>query len=198
MAALLLALACACGLTVAVGGTAQAANPESHRVATWNMQVGRDRWQGAANIAQENSVVALQEVPSEPPAGARYLGTIGDTIDHYEWTVARGVTRHLYILYTTSRNLGIVTAFQPNEVVQVDSYYRPALMVTRPTDDVAFASIHAASGNGFNVRDLVQNVADEATGRGINHWAVAGDFNLARSTSAGNSRASARRSRPAG
>ncbi|GFE42044.1 hypothetical protein Stube_67170 [Streptomyces tubercidicus] len=62
--------------------------------------------------------------------------------------------------------------------MEVEGMYRPALMVTRPTDDVAFASVHAASGNGFDVRPLVQNVADEANGRGLNHWAVLGDFNL--------------------
>lgn len=171
-------LLCTLVLTgVVATGTAYAANPETNRVATWNMQVGRDRWQGAANLARDNTVLALQEVPNEPPAGARYVGTIGNTIDHYEWDVARGVTRSLFILYTTSRNLGMVTAWMPNEIVEVDGPYRPALMVTRPTDDVAFASIHAAAGSGFDVRQLVENVAHEATGRGLNHWAVAGDFN---------------------
>lgn len=178
MIAVLFTLACLCGLLATGGGTAHAANPETNRVATWNMQVGRDRWQGAAAIARDNTVLALQEVPNEAPAGARYLGTIGDTIDHYEWTIARGVTRHLYILYTPSRNLAIATAWVPREVVEIEGMYRPALMVTHPIDDVAFASIHAASGNGFDVRPLVQDVADQANGRGLNHWAVLGDFNL--------------------
>jgi hypothetical protein len=38
-------------LLVTIDGTAQAADPATHQVATWNMQVGSDRWQGAAVIA---------------------------------------------------------------------------------------------------------------------------------------------------
>lgn len=167
-----------CTFLVTSGGTAQAADPDTHRVATWNMQVGSDRWQGAAVIARDNSVLALQEVPSAPPASAIYVGTNGG-IREYFWDVGGGNFRHLYILQQQSRNLAIATSFQPHEVVEVPGWYRSALLVTHPADDVAFASVHGAAGSGFDVRALVQDVANETVGRGINHWAVLGDFNLA-------------------
>ncbi|WP_414119444.1 RICIN domain-containing protein [Streptomyces sp. CWNU-52H] len=174
---MLLTLLFLSALLVGGGGAAQAADPDTHRVATWNMQVGSDRWQGAAAIARDNTVLALQEVPNVAPASATYLGTTGN-IDRYFWDIGGGNFRNLYILRQASRNLAIATTFDPGEVVEVPGYYRSALMVTDPADDVVFASIHAASGTGFDVRALVQDVADEAVGRGINHWAVLGDFNL--------------------
>jgi hypothetical protein len=175
--AVLFALLLLCALVVTGGGTAHAADPDTNRVATWNMQVGSDRWQGAAVIARDNTVLALQEVPGTPPASATYLGTNGN-IDTYFWDIGGGNYRNLYILRQQSRNLAIATTFNPGQVVEVPGYYRSALMVTHPADDVVFASVHAASGTGFDVRALVQDVADEAAGRGINHWAVLGDFNL--------------------
>ncbi|MFE3202364.1 RICIN domain-containing protein [Embleya sp. NPDC059237] len=176
-AAITAALAVVCALLVVGQGRAHAADPDTNRVATWNMQVGSDRWQGAAVIARDNTVLALQEVPGTRPASATYLGTNGN-IDTYFWDIGGGNYRNLYILRQPSRNLAIATTFNPGAVVEVPGYYRSALMVTHPEDDVAFASIHAASGTGFDVRALVQDVADETVGRGINHWAVLGDFNL--------------------
>lgn len=65
----------------AAGGrrrTASAAPPDTHRLATWNMQVGSDRWSGALTLSRSFDVVALREVPAAAPAGAFPLGQQGN------------------------------------------------------------------------------------------------------------------------
>ncbi|MGW7413385.1 RICIN domain-containing protein [Streptomyces sp. NPDC054863] len=173
----MLTLLVLCALMVNGTAAARAADPDTHRAATWNMQVGSDRWQGAAIIARDTSVLALQEVPNNPPASATLIEQHGN-IRTYLWDLGGGSFRCLQMLPQQSRNLAIATSFYPGQVVEVPGYYRSALLVTNPADDVAFASVHGASGTGFDVRALVQDVADEANGRGLNHWAVLGDFNL--------------------
>lgn len=163
------------------GGTAYAANPDTHRVATWNMQVGSDRWQGVRVLARDNSVVALQEVPNTQPAGSIYMGRING-IDEYRWDIGRGDWRYLYVLGMDSRNVGIVTSFRPERVVQIRGQYRNALGVVRQADDVLFASLHAASGGGFDVPQLLSNTARDATYYGVRNWAALGDFNRDPST----------------
>ncbi|WP_327430432.1 hypothetical protein [Streptomyces sp. NBC_01236] len=66
------------GLLAAGGGTASAAPPDTHRLATWNMQVGSDRWSGALTLSRSFDVVALREVPAAAPAGAFPLGQQGN------------------------------------------------------------------------------------------------------------------------
>src|SRR4051812_41776680 len=51
-------------LMLVASGAACAQNPpDSHRPATWNMQISASRWSSVYNLSQLHSVVALQEVP---------------------------------------------------------------------------------------------------------------------------------------
>ncbi|MEV0117254.1 RICIN domain-containing protein [Streptomyces sp. NPDC050844] len=167
---------------VAGGGTAQAADPDTHRLATWNMQVGQDRWGGVRPLVRDNSVVALQEVPGNPPGGAVPLGTTNG-IEGWQWDLGRDGIRYVYIVRTPSRNVGIVTSFYPDRVMVIGGPYRPAVAVTRSDDNVLFASAHGSSGNGgVDVPTLLGNIATEAANAGMPNWAVMGDFNRDPST----------------
>ncbi|MET9293403.1 RICIN domain-containing protein [Streptomyces sp. NPDC003077] len=180
LVALLATGALTLALLVAGGGQAVAAPPDTHRMATWNMQVGADRWAGAQNLARSFDVVALQEVPNAAPAGAFPLGQNGN-VRSYLWPIGQGGFRYLYILNQPSRNLGIVTAWLPNEVFEIPGVYRSALAVTNEADNVLFASAHAASNGGApnDAASLVRRVADRAFDEVIQNWVVLGDFNRA-------------------
>ncbi|MFF4225154.1 RICIN domain-containing protein [Streptomyces abikoensis] len=170
----------ALGLLVAGGGTASAAPPDTHRMATWNMQVGTTRWDGVRTLARSFDVVALQEVPNRPPAGALQDGQTGN-VTSYLWPIGGGAYRYLYILRQQSRNLGIVTSWVPNRVQEIGGAYRSALAVTHTGDNIMFASIHAAS-NGGRPNDaayLVRRVSDTAFQQNVGNWAVLGDYNRA-------------------
>ena len=72
---LVAAVVASIALMLVASGAAYAQNPpDSHRPATWNMQVSSSRWSSVYNLSQLHSVVALQEVPSRPPAGAVATG----------------------------------------------------------------------------------------------------------------------------
>jgi len=62
-------------------------------------------------------VVALREVPAAAPAGAFPLGLQGN-IRSYLWPIGQGQFRCLSILDQPSRNLGISTAWNPDEVIE--------------------------------------------------------------------------------
>ena len=101
IAALLISTLLCGAFLVTSGGTASAAAPDTHRLATWNMQRGTDRWAGALNLSNSADVVALQEAPSTPPAGAQPLhGNYGAGIHAYRIPGGRqrGV-RYLFILH---------------------------------------------------------------------------------------------------
>jgi len=124
-----------CGLIVVSGGTAHAADPDSHRPATWNMRrSGADNgWARAWQLAQTQDVVALQEVLAAPPAGV------------FDVTNPRG-----------ERNI---------------------LGVANRDDNILFASAHALSGGGWDVRYMVPAVRARANAVGIRNWALLADFN---------------------
>ncbi|MGW5861374.1 RICIN domain-containing protein [Streptomyces sp. NPDC055239] len=177
LTAMLVTLLLACAGVVANSGVAQAANPDSHVAATWNMQAGPDRWQGAYNLARTHDVVALQEVPQGQPAGSYYQGMVNG-VEHYLWVQGdNGPLRHLYILRTTSRDLGMVTSWQPDNVLPINSVYRPALGVVNRADGILFASVHAASGGGNDAGALLRRIAEAAFLQGFLDWAALGDFN---------------------
>ncbi|HEY2765151.1 MAG TPA: RICIN domain-containing protein [Pseudonocardiaceae bacterium] len=185
LAALLAAGLLAALFMVAGGGQALAAAPDSRWLATWNMQVGADRWLGVQTLARNHPVVALQEVPSAPPGGAFPLGTNGN-ISSYLWSIGGGQYRYLYILAQPSRNLGMVTNFVPDQVMQIPGPYRSALAVVDDTagSSVMYASIHAASNGGApnDANTLVNNVAQAAFNDVIQSYVVLGDYNLSPDT----------------
>lgn len=174
--ALLAAVLLALGGLLAWPGPAHAAPrvPDAHRMATWNIQGGRDRWAGVYKLAEKRDVVALQEVPAVPPTAARPVGHHGNVAEYLWKEGSRGWERHLYILTTPSKNLGMVTAWQPHQVVEIPSVYRPLLGVVNPANDTMFTSAHAASPGGNDAAHLVALAAANAGGR---HWAIMGDFN---------------------
>ncbi|MEU8540315.1 RICIN domain-containing protein [Streptomyces sp. NPDC048717] len=177
VAATVITLLLACAGLFATSEVAQAANPDSHVAATWNMQAGPDRWAGAYNLARTHDVVALQEVPQGQPAGSYYQGMVNG-VEHYLWIQGdNGPLRHLYILRTTTRNLGMVTAWQPDNVLPINGVYRPALGVVNRADGILFASVHAASGGGNDAGSLLRRIADTAFYQGFLDWAALGDFN---------------------
>ncbi|MFK0291805.1 RICIN domain-containing protein [Streptomyces sp. NPDC090442] len=156
-------------------------SPDSHRLVTWNMENGRDRWASVATIAQTNSVVALQEVPSVPARGVRQLRSIGN-VEVYSWRIARNTYRYLYILPQASRNVGMVASFRADRVVQIGGRYRDGLGLVRQADNVLFASVHASAGRngggrGADGPSLVRRVAAAAATRNVTNWVALGDFN---------------------
>ncbi|MEU3876639.1 MULTISPECIES: RICIN domain-containing protein [Streptomyces] len=176
--AVVLAGVLACTMLLVGGGPAAAAAPDTHRLATWNMQVGASRWSGVQRLSRTFGVVALQEVPAAAPAGAHLLGQNGN-IRSYLWDVGSGQFRYLHILSQRSRNLGIVTSFYPDSVRELTGGYRSALAVVRREDRTVFASVHAASNGGRrnDAAALVRRVAGYASGNNVPNWVVLGDFN---------------------
>jgi ricin-type beta-trefoil lectin protein len=164
---------------IASGSAAQAAAPDSHVMASWNMQAGPDRWGAVYNLAGLHDLVALQEVPLAPPAGSYYQGSVNG-VEHYLWVQGdNGPLRHLYILRTGSRDLGMVTAWQPDNVFAIPSVYRPALGVVNRADGILFASIHASATGGNDAGYLVRQVEQAALNEGFLDYAALGDFNRA-------------------
>lgn len=160
---------------------------QDYLMATWNMQRKSEVWVNAGNLARENAVVALQEVPLSPPAQAQRVNNpaLPANIEQYDWTVSRGVERHLYILRTINLSIGIITSFVPSEIVELPAAlngWRSGLAVTNAADSMLFASIHAASGSGFDVSDLLAEASRTAGSRNLANWAVLGDFNRAPDT----------------
>jgi hypothetical protein len=203
MAAVVAAGLLAATFTVAGGARALAAAPGAHRpqavtpsvptlppdsrwLATWNMQVGADRWLGVQTLALGHPVVALQEVPSAPPGGAipwpAPPGTPAN-IRSYLWPVGGGQFRFLYILPQASRNLGMVTNFYPDQVMDIPGVYRDALAVVDDSETVGsimYASIHAASNGGAanDAGSLVARVAQAASNNADSSYVVLGDYNV--------------------
>ncbi|KAB7849996.1 RICIN domain-containing protein [Streptomyces mobaraensis] len=178
LGALLLAGILACALLLTGGGPAAAVDPDTHRLATWNMQVGSDRWNGVRTLARTFDVVALQEVPGSAPGGSRLISRNGN-LHSYRWDLGRGQVRYLHILIQGSRNLGLVTSFYPDSVRELSGGYRSALAAVRREDRTVFASVHAASNGGRpnDAASLIRRVAGYASGNGIANWVVLGDFN---------------------
>jgi hypothetical protein len=123
----------------------------------------------------------LQEVPSAPPGGALLLGTNGN-IRSYLWPISRTEVRYLYILNQSSRNLGMVTNFLPDQVLDIPGVYRDALAVVDDTagSSIMYASIHAASNGGSpnDAGSLVNRVAQAAYNDVIQNYVVLGDYNV--------------------
>ncbi|MFC5187598.1 RICIN domain-containing protein [Actinomadura harenae] len=182
--ALLAAVLLALGLASAVAEKARAQqNPgDTHRPATWNIQVGRDRWAGVYNLMNLHDVVALQEVPNIPPTAAVFTGRRLGALSEYRWQEGgRGRVVYLYILTTGSRNLGMATTWRADDIAVVNSVYRPMLAVVNHTTNTMFASAHASASGGGDAATLVRRAADWANSRGY-QWAVMGDFNRAPGT----------------
>jgi hypothetical protein len=181
-------LAVLAGLVLMLGsllsqGTAHAA-AQDHTPATWNMQGGTDRWAGVYTIAQFHSVVALQEVPGQrdhtptPPAAAQPTGRHNGNVTEYRWQEGRrGPVRYLYILQTTSRNLGMVTSFRADDFFATPGVYRPLLSVQNNADSVLFSSAHASADGGSDATSLMRRGRQAALDRGLQNWVVLGDFN---------------------
>ena len=151
--------------------------PDSHRPATWNMQVSSSRWGAVYTLSQFHSVVALQEVPSRPPAGARATGRRVGNVVEYRWQQGRrGPLRYLYMLPQRSRNLGMVTSFRANRVFELGNVYRSLLAVYDRETNMMFASAHASANGGGDAASLVTRARSRATVNGWD-WAVLGDFN---------------------
>jgi hypothetical protein len=159
-------------------GAAYAQNPpDSHRPATWNMQVSSSRWSGVYNLSQLHSVVALQEVPSRPPAGAVATGRRIGAVVEYRWQQGRrGPLRYLYILPQRSRNLGVVTSFRATRFFELGGVYRSLLAVYDRDTNMMFASAHASASGGNDAASLVARAGRRAQANGWD-WAVLGDFN---------------------
>ncbi|MET8828150.1 RICIN domain-containing protein [Streptomyces sp. NPDC004610] len=176
MTAVLATLLLACLALLGGGTAAQAANADSHVVATWNMQAGPNQWGGAYTLARDHDTVALQEVPQGHPAGATFQGLVNG-VEHYLWVEGNGPLRHLFILRTTSRHLGMITTYQPDSVQVIQGVYRPALAVVNEADNVMFASVHAASGGGNDAGSLLRRIEQAAMYGNFLDWVALGDFN---------------------
>ncbi|MFE9250093.1 RICIN domain-containing protein [Streptomyces sp. NPDC007088] len=163
-------------LLTTTSSPARAAEPDTQSLATWNMQAGSDRWAGAATLATWQSVVALQEVPLQAPAGALPIPST-DGVEHYRWTVSRDEVRYLYILRTGTRDLGMITSWEADNALVLPGVYRPALALVNEEDDTVYASVHAASGGGNDAGSLIRLVADAAYDNVNSNWVVMGDFN---------------------
>ena len=71
-----------CTMIVWPGRSAQADSPDSHAIATWNLDQASSRWDGAWDLAHTHDVVALQEVSNDPPPGATLLRTVNGLVPH--------------------------------------------------------------------------------------------------------------------
>jgi cytolethal distending toxin subunit B len=162
-----------------VPGIAAAQNrpADSHRPASWNMQISASRWISVYNLSQLHSVVALQEVPARPPAGAVATGRRVGNVVEYRWQQGRrGPLRYLYILPQRSRNLGMVTSFRATRFLELGNVYRSLLAVYDRDTNMMFASAHASATGGNDAASLVARGARRARANGWD-WAVLGDFN---------------------
>jgi cytolethal distending toxin subunit B len=175
---LVVAVVASIALMLVASGAAYAQNPpDSHSPATWNMQISASRWISVYNLSQFHSVVALQEVPSRPPAGARATGRRVGNVVEYRWQQGRrGPLRYLYILPQRSRNLGMVTSFRADRFFELGNVYRSLLAVYDGDTNMMFASAHASATGGNDAASLVTRARNRATANGWN-WAVLGDFN---------------------
>jgi hypothetical protein len=175
---LVAAVVAAIALMLVASGAAYAQNPpDSHRPGTWNMQISASRWGAVYSLSSFHSVVALQEVPSAPPAGAVATGRRVGNVVEYRWQQGRrGPLRYLYILPQRSRNLGVVTSFRANRFFEIPGVYRSLLAVYDGNTNMMFASAHASANGGGDAASLVTRGRNRATANGWN-WAVLGDFN---------------------
>ncbi|MEU6370324.1 endonuclease/exonuclease/phosphatase family protein [Streptomyces sp. NPDC046931] len=165
-----------CGVIVTSATTAQAAPPDSHHPATWNMNQSSSRWPGVYSLTEHHDVVALQEVPLNAPSASERLRDIRG-IERYRWREsARDPYRYLFILRHPSRNIGMVTRWQPSNIYEILSVYRPALAVAHRGDGVLFASVHAESPGGNDTGALLRRIAHTARVQNL-RWAALGDFN---------------------
>jgi cytolethal distending toxin subunit B len=178
LAAVVMSIVLGQGAVLLAPGTADAQNPpDAHRPATWNMQVSASRWAAVYNLSQLHSAVALQEVPSRPPAGARATGRRVGAAVEYRWQQGRrGPLRYLYILPQRSRNLGMVTSFRASRFFELGGVYRSLLAVYDRDTNLMFASAHASANGGGDAASLVTRARNRATANGWD-WAVLGDFN---------------------
>jgi hypothetical protein len=181
--ALMVALTLALAGVVALPGHANAA-ATNHRMTTWNMQQGSTtaRWQSLqGSLAPHYDVIALQEVPNDPPDGAtprRTIHTDHGDVEVYRWDLGRGDRasdiRYLSILRQGSRHMGFLTSWYPSQFDVIPGHYRDALAIVNGGDNTMFATVHAQSGNGNDAASLVRRVQNRAGGR---NFAVLGDFN---------------------
>ncbi|MGW7578170.1 endonuclease/exonuclease/phosphatase family protein [Streptomyces sp. NPDC054765] len=154
-------------------------NPANHRPATWNMLRGTSRWTRVQTLSSTHDVVALQEVPLQLPFGMTRERDLGG-VTEYRWDFG-GYQRWLYVLRTTSQDLGMVTSFRADQALQITTQnggYRPLLGVYTTRSNTLFASIHASARGGGDAAPLVHAAQRVATDRRRPwNWAVLGDFN---------------------
>ncbi len=180
----IMAVLVASTLVAVVPSPAQAVTPEPG-LATWNIQSKAGNWADVGKLVNEHKtdVVALQEVPKNPPAGAKAVQT-GGRLEEYEWNIgstSRPNIRYLYVLREPSKNLGLVTKWQPGtaNIKTITGPYRPLLCVNDTNTSTLFCSAHASASGGGDAAALVRNTANEAKVLNIPNWAVLADFNRA-------------------
>lgn len=163
-------------LIVGLSFPSWAVPPGGHQPATWNMQGGRDRWSGAFQLSLFHNVVALQEVPAVPPAGATPTRrTFGDIVE-FRWREgSRATVRYLYMLIQDSRHLGMITHQPVDDAAAIPGNYRDLLGVV--TNGFLFASAHASANGGSDAVSLIRRAAQYAQQQQLGSWAVLGDFN---------------------
>jgi Endonuclease/Exonuclease/phosphatase family len=191
--AVLTVVAVAAAVSMAVTGTAGAAPPGSHYVATWNMDGANhsteNKWNsGVAQMMTAYRLVALQEAGAVPDS-ARHVqdhtvtGPGGQqwTVREYFWGgTITNPNSFIYWLHTggggNKVNLAIVAAQRADDVTVVPGPYRPALGIR--VGDGFYFSLHAASGGGGDAPTLLNSIDYAVNQLGQNYqWFALGDYN---------------------
>jgi len=191
-AVLAVALAAA-AMSMAVTGTADAAPPESHYVATWNMQGSShsedNKWNtGVAQMMTAYRLLALQEAGTVPDSANHvqdhtFTGPGGQqwTVREYTWggTSTRPGS-FIYWLQTDPNgnrvNLAVVSAQRADDITVVGGPYRPALGIR--VGDGFYFTVHASSSGGGDAPTLLTNIDNAVSQLGQAYsWVALGDFN---------------------
>lgn len=134
------------GMPAIAAGPVQAA-PQDMRLATWNMLRSSDRRDGVKAPAENHHVVALQEAPPEGPAGSTFFRRYGN-VWVYRWQPTdRGGVRYVSILRHGALSTAMVTAWLPDEWLEVPGVYRAGLALVNLRESTVFArSMRASPG----------------------------------------------------
>ncbi|MER6916022.1 GDSL-type esterase/lipase family protein [Streptomyces sp. NPDC000594] len=180
--------------------------PENTWVATQNMQGRGEVWSSTIRaLAENNHVVALQEVPHDvdpvqgwiprPPAAApgaftqlsRSVGSglpaLPAGVGEYHWrtgTAFRGIDVYVYALRTTNHPVAVITRTRAWGALNVQSAgsSRNALVVLDRDHEMAYASFHASAYDNNPAPAMVDAIAQAVGNEGPGwRWAVIGDFN---------------------
>ncbi|MCS0604413.1 RICIN domain-containing protein [Streptomyces sp. LP11] len=184
---LLAVLTTALTTLIALPPGARANDQDKYQLTTWNMQRGSNRWAQVFTLARGANIVALQEVPNVPPAGAQPTGEVDHDTNttEYLWLEGGSDARYLYLMRGAENqggglNLAFVTDFPVNmrtELVRVPGVHRDAMGIVRDADNILFANIHASANGGSDAASLVSRVRNAAIDLNVQNWAVLGDFN---------------------